>query len=293
MFVVEGRNQRRPIASMPGIFQQSVDNMLIEAHEALKLGVKSLMLFGIPDEKDPEASHAYFEDGVIQRAIRELKANFGPDVVVMADTCLCEYTSHGHCGMILDGQVVNDPSVEVLALAAISQAQAGADMVCPSDMMDGRVQAIRWALDDAGFEDLPIMSYAVKYASALYAPFRDAAASAPAFGDRKSYQMDPRNRREALLEAEQDVIEGADILMIKPALGALDIVRDVRELVSHPIAVYNVSGEYSMVKAAAQAGFIDERKVVLELLTGMRRAGADILVTYHALDVARWLVDEA
>lgn len=289
VFVTEGRNQRHAIASMPGIYQQSVDNLLIEADQALKLGIKALMLFGVPQEKDPQATSAHDASGPVQQATQKLKETFGQDLVVMTDACLCEYTTHGHCGIVLEGQVVNDPSVDVLALAAVSQAQAGADVICPSDMMDGRVQTIRWALDEAGFEDVPILSYASKYASAFYAPFRDAAQSAPSFGDRKTYQMDPRNAREALAEIEQDLLEGADMLMLKPALGYLDIVAKARELTNVPLVVYNVSGEYAMVKAAAQAGWLDEETVVLELLTGMRRAGADLIVTYHALDAARWL----
>lgn len=289
LFIVGGQHQRRPVPSMPGVFQQSVDNALIEIDQALKLGVKSVMLFGIPDEKDPQASSAFDANGVVQRAIREIKKHFGSDLVVMADTCLCEYTSHGHCGMVLDQQVVNDPSVEVLSQAAVSQAEAGADVVCPSDMMDGRVQSIRWALDDAGYGDTALMSYAVKYASSFYGPFRDAAGSAPSFGDRRSYQMDWRNRREAIAEVEQDVLEGADMLMVKPAMAYLDIVLEVRELTTQPVVCYNVSGEYAMVKAASQNGWIDEQKVVLELLTGIKRAGADLIVTYHTLEAAQWL----
>ncbi len=292
LFIVSGRNQRREIPSMPGIFQQSVENALIEVDEALKLGIKAVMLFGVPEEKDPQATSAYDEHGVVQEAIRQIKQSFGQDIVVMADTCLCEYTSHGHCGIILESQVMNDPSIETLSRAAVSQAQAGADVVCPSDMMDGRVQAIRWALDDAGYSDTAILSYAAKYASAFYAPFRDAAESAPAFGDRRSYQMDYRNRREAMCEVEQDLIEGADMIMVKPAMGYLDILNQVREMMDLPLVAYNVSGEYSMVKAAAQNGWIDEQKVVLELLTGIKRAGANMIVTYHALDAAKWLQED-
>lgn len=291
-FLVEGRNQRQAIASMPGIFQQSVDNALIEMDQCLKLGIKAVMLFGVPDEKDPQGTSAFESYGVVQQATRQIKENFGQDLVVMTDTCLCEYTNHGHCGIVMEGQVLNDPSVETLAQVAVSQAQAGADIVCPSDMMDGRVAVIREALDEAGLTDTAIMSYAVKYASSLYAPFRDAAESAPSFGDRRSYQMDYRNRREAMQEVEQDDLEGADILMVKPALGYLDIIARIRGEYTEfktPIAAYNVSGEYSMLKAAAQNGWIDERQVVMELLTGICRAGADIIVTYHALDAARWL----
>ncbi len=289
LFLVEGRHQQRPIPSMPGIYQNSIENALIEADKALKLGIKALMLFGVPEEKDPQGTSSYESHGVVQQATRKLRETFGNDIVIMTDTCLCEYTSHGHCGVILDNQVVNDPTLETLAKAAVSQAEAGADVVCPSDMMDGRVQTIRWALDDAGFSDTAILSYAVKYASAFYSPFRDAAASAPAFGDRRSYQMDWRNRREAFREVEEDMLEGADMLMVKPAIGYLDILSQVRERTDLPVVAYNVSGEYSMVKAAAQHGWIDERQVVLELLTGIKRAGADLIVTYHALDAASWL----
>lgn len=289
LFIVEGRNQRHEIASMPGIFQQSVDNALIEIDRCLKLGIKGVMLFGIPEEKDPQGTSAYVSHGVVQEATRQIRNAFGQDVILMTDTCLCEYTSHGHCGIVMEGQVLNDPTVETLAQVAVSQAEAGADVVCPSDMMDGRVQTIRWALDDAGYSDTAIMSYAVKYASSFYSPFREAAESAPAFGDRRSYQMDYRNAREALFEVEQDLLEGADLLMIKPALGYLDILRQARDTVHLPLAAYNVSGEYSMVKAAAQKGWIDERQVVLEVLTGIKRAGADVIVTYHALDAAAWL----
>jgi porphobilinogen synthase len=288
-FLVEGRNQRRSISSMPGIYQQSVDNALIEIDQALKLGVKGIMLFGIPEEKDPQGTCSYESHGVVQQATRTIKETFGTDIVVMTDTCLCEYTSHGHCGIVMDGQVLNDPTIETLSKAAVSQAEAGADVVCPSDMMDGRVQTIRWALDEAGYSDTAIMSYAVKYASAFYSPFREAAESAPSFGDRRGYQMDYRNAREALLEVEQDLLEGADMLMVKPAIGYLDILSQVRESVNVPVVAYNVSGEYSMVKAAAAQGWIDEEKIVLELLTGIKRAGADLIVTYHALDAAKWL----
>jgi len=288
-FITTGRHQRRDIPSMPGIYQQSADNLLIEADRCLKLGIKSVMLFGLPEEKDPQATSAFDEKGVVQEATRLLKQNFGTDLVVMTDTCLCEYTTHGHCGLVMDSGIVNDPTLDVLSQTAVSQAAAGADVVCPSDMMDGRVQSIRWALDDAGFTQTVIMAYSAKYASAMYAPFRDAAASTPAFGDRRTYQMDPKNRREALLEVEQDVLEGADIIMLKPALGYLDIVREVRDLIAQPIAVYNVSGEYAMVKAAVAQGWLDESKIVPELLTGMKRAGADLIVTYHAMEAVAWI----
>lgn len=289
LFVNDERGSRKPVESMPGIYQQSIDNMLIEAGQALELGIRAVLLFGIPSEKDQEGSSAWFEDGVTQRAIRALKEQFGSDLMVIADTCMCEYTSHGHCGILLDGKVLNDPTLDVLARTAVSQAQAGADIIAPSDMMDGRVAWIRDALDDAGYDDTPIMAYSAKYASALYAPFRDAAESTPAFGDRRGYQMDARNALEALDEVDLDVREGADMIMVKPALPYLDIIRRVRERVNLPVVAYNVSGEYGMVKAAALNGWIDERSVVLELLTGIRRAGADLIITYHALDAARWL----
>lgn len=289
LFINDERHSRIPVESMPGIYQQSVDNAIIEAGKALEAGIKSVLVFGIPSEKDQEGSSAWFEQGVTQRAIRELKKQFGNDLMVIADTCLCEYTSHGHCGVLLEGRVLNDPTLDILARTAVSQAQAGADMIAPSDMMDGRVAYLRDALDDAGYDDTPIMAYSAKYASSLYAPFRDAAESTPAAGDRKGYQMDPRNMREALEEVALDVQEGADIIMVKPALPYLDVIREVRRMVNLPVAAYNVSGEYSMVKAAAANGWIDERNVVLELLTGIKRAGADLIITYHALDAARWL----
>ncbi len=289
IFVNDERASRIPITSMPGIYQQSVDNIAIEAGKAMEAGIRAVLLFGVPSEKDQEGSSAWFEQGVTQRAIRELKRQFGQDLMVIADTCLCEYTSHGHCGVMMEGRVLNDPTVEIIARTAVSQAQAGADMVAPSDMMDGRVAVIRDALDDAGYDDLPIMAYSAKYASSLYAPFREAADSTPASGDRKAYQMDPRNAREALEEVALDVQEGADIVMVKPALPYLDVIAHVRQMVNLPVAAYNVSGEYSMVKAAAANGWINERSVVLELLTGIRRAGADLIITYHAVEAARWL----
>lgn len=287
-FVVEGTNVRVPISSMPGIHQQSIDQMLKEANEAAALGVNAVILFGIPDAKDSEASGAWREDGIVQKAARALKARF-PDLIVVADTCLCEYMDHGHCGIVADGRVLNDLSLSILQRTAVSQAAAGADIVAPSDMMDGRVEALRQALDAEGFEHVPIMAYSSKYASALYGPFREAAQSAPQFGDRTTYQMDPSNAREALREIELDIQEGADIVMVKPALPYLDIISRARTLTNLPIAAYNVSGEYSMVKAAAANGWIDERRVVLELLTGIVRAGADLIITYHAKDVAGWL----
>jgi porphobilinogen synthase len=289
LFINDERHSRIPIASMPGIYQQSVDNAVIEAGKALDAGIRAVLVFGVPSEKDQEGSSAWFEQGVAQRAIRELKKQFGQDLMVIADTCLCEYTSHGHCGVLLEGRVLNDPTLDILARTAVSQAQAGADMIAPSDMMDGRVAYIRDALDDAGYDDTPIMAYSAKYSSSLYAPFRDAAESTPAFGDRKSYQMDPRNAREAIEEVLLDVQEGADIIMVKPALPYLDIIYQVRQAVNLPVAAYNVSGEYSMVKAAAANGWIDEKSVVMETLTAIKRAGADLIITYHALDAARWL----
>lgn len=289
LFINDERHSRIPVESMPGIYQQSIDNAVIEAGKALEAGIRSVLVFGVPAEKDQEGSSAWFEQGVTQRAIRELKKQFGQDLMVIADTCLCEYTSHGHCGVLLQGQVLNDPTLDILARTAVSQAQAGADMIAPSDMMDGRVAYIRDSLDDAGYDDMPIMAYSAKYASSLYAPFRDAAESTPSAGDRKGYQMDYRNAREALEEVALDVQEGADIIMVKPALPYLDIIREVRRMVNLPVAAYNVSGEYSMVKAAAANGWIDEKNAVLELLTGIKRAGADLIITYHALDAARWL----
>lgn len=292
LFINDEIHSRIPVTSMPGIYQQSIDNAVIEAGNALEAGVRSVLLFGVPSEKDQEGSGAWFEQGVTQRAIRELKRQFGQDLMIIADTCLCEYTSHGHCGVIMDGRVLNDPTLDILARTAVSQAQAGADIIAPSDMMDGRVGYLRDSLDDAGYDDIPIMAYSAKYASSLYSPFRDAAESTPASGDRKSYQMDPRNAREALEEVMQDVEEGADIIMVKPALSYLDIISQVRQLTRLPVAAYNVSGEYSMVKAAAANGWINERDVVLELLTGIKRAGAEIIITYHALDAARWLLKQ-
>jgi porphobilinogen synthase len=292
LFVNDEIHSRIPVDSMPGIYQQSIDNVVIEAGKALEAGLRSVLLFGVPAEKDQEGSSAWFEQGVTQRAIRELKRQFGQDLMIIADTCLCEYTSHGHCGVLMEGRVLNDPTLDILARTAVSQAQAGADIIAPSDMMDGRVAYLRDSLDDAGYDDIPIMAYSAKYASSFYAPFRDAAESTPASGDRKSYQMDPRNAREALEEVMQDVQEGADIIMVKPALAYLDIISQVRQMIKLPVAAYNVSGEYSMVKAAAANGWINERDVVLELLTGIKRAGAEIIITYHALDAARWLLKQ-
>jgi porphobilinogen synthase len=288
LFVTYGRGIRHEVESMPGVFQYSVDKLTYEAKEVAALGINAVLLFGIPQGKDEVGSLAYRSDGVIQQAIRAIK-KAAPELLVITDVCLCEYTSHGHCGIVVDGDVDNDKTLELLARMALSHAEAGADIIAPSDMMDGRVKAIREALDGSGFTNLPIMSYAVKYASAFYGPFRDAAQSAPQFGDRRSYQMDSANVREALREAEQDVVEGADIIMVKPALAYLDVISKVRDTFNHPIAAYNVSGEYAMVKAAASHGWIDERRLVMEILTSIKRAGADVIITYHAKDVARWL----
>lgn len=289
-FVVETDDAsfKKPIASMPGQFQLGPKALEETVAKAVDQGLMSVLLFGIPKVKDEKASQAYADEGVVQEAVRRLKDRF-PELVVVTDVCLCEYTSHGHCGLLRGAEILNDPTVELLAKAALSHARAGADIVAPSDMMDGRVAAIRDTLDENGFTDIPIMSYAVKYASAFYGPFRDAAESAPAFGDRKTHQMDPANRREALREAEADAAEGADILMVKPGLPYLDILRDLSDSFDLPVAVYNVSGEYSMVKAAAANGWIDEKRIVLETLTAFKRAGADLILTYHAEDALGWL----
>jgi porphobilinogen synthase len=288
LFATNGENVKIPIGSMPGVYQMSVDNILREGEECLKLGIPAVILFGIPAYKDEKGSSAFDPDEAVQKATMALKQEY-PELLVMTDVCLCEYTSHGHCGLIEDGDVKNDPTLNLLARTALSHARAGADIVAPSDMMDGRVAAIRSALDEHGFEHIPVMSYAAKYASAFYGPFRDAAGSAPQFGDRRSYQMDPANIREALKEVEQDLAEGADMLMVKPALSYLDVIRAVKEVTNVPLAAYNVSGEYAMIKAAAQNGWIDEKRVVLEMLLSMKRAGADIILTYFAKDAAAWL----
>lgn len=288
VFVAPGENLVRPIEAMPGIYRYSIDKLLEELVEVERLKIPGILLFGLPAVKDDLASEAYDPNGIIQRAVRAIKKNF-PNLLVVTDLCLCEYTSHGHCGVVKNERVLNDPTLDLLAKTALSQAEAGADMLAPSDMMDGRVGAIRAALDRAGYTDVLIMSYSAKYASAFYGPFREAADSAPQFGDRKTYQMNPANAAEALREARLDIEEGADIIMIKPALAYLDVVRLVKDNTSFPVAAYNVSGEYCMIKAAAQKGWLDERKVVLELLTGIKRAGADIILTYHAKDAARWL----
>ncbi|MBX4161354.1 porphobilinogen synthase [Priestia megaterium] len=291
IFIVEGEQKRNAVKSMPGVNQISLDYLNGEIQELVDLGIKSAMVFGVPAEKDAVGSQAYHDHGIVQKGIRQIKENF-PDFVVIADTCLCQYTDHGHCGVIEDGKILNDPSLDLLARTAVSQAKAGADIIAPSNMMDGFVAAIRHGLDEAGFEDVPVMSYAVKYASAFYGPFRDAAHSSPQFGDRKTYQMDPANRLEALREAESDVEEGADFLIVKPALSYLDIMRDVKNTFNLPVVAYNVSGEYSMIKAAAQNGWVNEKEIVLEKLISMKRAGADLIVTYHAKDAARWLSDK-
>ena len=288
LFVMEGTRTKKPVASMPGVCNLTIDYLLEEVNIVKSLGIPGILLFGIPEYKDGVGSGAYAENGIIQKAVRAIKDKY-PDLLVITDVCLCEYTDHGHCGLVKDGEVLNEATLELLARTAVSHARAGADIVAPSDMMDGRVQAIRQALDDEGFINTPIMSYSVKYASAFYGPFREAAGSAPQFGDRKSYQMDPPNKREALREVEQDIAEGADIIIVKPAMAYTDIIAAVKDNFDHPVAAYNVSGEYSMIKAAAQMGWIDEQKITLELLTGMKRAGADIIITYHAMDVARWI----
>lgn len=288
LFVIEGESIKNEVPSMPNVFQLSLDNLNQEIDEVYKLGIKAIMLFGIPQEKDAEGTGAYAPDGIIQRATQQIKQRY-PEILVVADTCLCEYTSHGHCGVIREQDVDNDASLSLLAKTAISQAKAGADIIAPSNMMDGFVAVIRKALDDAGFEEIPIMSYAVKYASAFYGPFRDAADSTPEFGDRHTYQMDPANRREALREMQSDIEEGADLLIVKPALSYLDIVRDVKNHTNIPIVAYNVSGEYSMVKAASQNGWIDEEAIVMEKMISMKRAGADLILTYFAKDVAKWI----
>jgi porphobilinogen synthase len=288
LFVCEGEGVRKEIGSMPGCFNLSLDELVREVEGARKDGVRSVILFGVPYKKDARGTGAYAEDGIVQRAIRALKRET-KDLIVIADNCLCEYTDHGHCGVIEEGEVLNDPTLDLLCATAVSQAEAGADIIAPSNMMDGFVAAIRDALDRAGFEQIPIMSYAVKYASGFYGPFREAAQSAPQFGDRRGYQMDPANSREAMREAELDYEQGADILMVKPALPYLDIIRAVRERFETPIAAYQVSGEYAMIKAAARLGWIDEQRVVTESLTSIKRAGADIILTYFARQVAQRL----
>jgi porphobilinogen synthase len=286
LFVTPGEGVRREIASLPGCFHLSVDQVAREAEEVEKLGIAGVILFGLPSAKDPVGSEGYADDGVVQQAVRAIRGACR-ELLVITDVCLCEYTSHGHCGVVENGEVKNDPTLPLLAKMAVSHARAGAHVVAPSDMMDGRVGAIREALDEAGFDELPILSYAAKYASAFYGPFREAADSAPQFGDRRGYQMDPANVREALREVQLDVEEGADIVMVKPALPYLDVIRAVAETAGRPVAAYNVSGEYAMVKAAAAKGWVDEERIMREVLTSIRRAGADVILTYHAKDFAR------
>ncbi|MBF2358341.1 porphobilinogen synthase [Listeria welshimeri] len=288
IFVKDGTESKTEVVSMPGVFQFPLHELEEEMRTVESLGIKAVILFGIPAEKDAVGTQAYHDHGIIQEATKLIKNNH-PEIIVVADTCLCEFTDHGHCGVIENGEILNDESLELLKKTAVSQASAGADIIAPSNMMDGFVQVIREGLDEAGFYDIPIMSYAVKYASAFYGPFRDAAGSAPQFGDRKSYQMDPANREEALREAISDEKEGADFLIVKPSLSYLDIMRDVKNNTNLPVVAYNVSGEYAMVKAAAQNGWIDEEKIVLEMLTSMKRAGATLIITYFAKDVSKYL----
>ena len=291
LFVMEGENLAEPVESMPGICQYSLDRMNEELDRVMEAGIPAILIFGIPAHKDEVGSGAYDEHGIVQEAIRRIKRDY-PDLIVIADVCLCEYTSHGHCGLIRDGIILNDETLPLLAKSAVSYAEAGADIVAPSDMMDKRVGAIRKALDEAGFTYTPIMAYSAKFASGYYGPFRDAAHSAPGFGDRKTYQMDPANGQEALREVEEDLAEGADLIIAKPAMAYMDIIRAIHENYNVPIVAYNVSGEYAMVKAAAANGWIDEKKIVMENMIGMKRAGAKMIITYHALDVARWIREE-
>ncbi len=288
MFITYGKGVKKKIPAMPGCFQQSVDMAVKEARKVYSLGIPAVLLFGIPRHKDQKASAAYSSKGVVQTAVRAIKDKV-PELMVITDVCLCEYTDHGHCGIVENGKILNDPTLELLAKEALSHAKAGADIVAPSDMMDGRVAIIREALDAQGFQDIPIISYAAKYASSFYSPFRDAAESVPQFGDRKSYQMDPSNRREAVKEVALDIEEGADMVMVKPAMCYLDIISDIKDSFEVPVAAYNVSGEYSMIKAAAKLGWIDERKVVMEVLTSIKRAGADLILTYFAVDAVKEL----
>lgn len=288
VFVCHGTGVREEIPSMPGQHRLSVDELVKEAQEVRDLGIPGILLFGLPEKKDERGSEAYAQDGIVQQAVSAIKAEVD-DLLVITDVCMCEYTSHGHCGIVRDGYVQNDETVELLAATAVSHAMAGADIIAPSDMMDNRVGAIRQALDENGYENTTIMAYSAKYASAFYGPFRDAAECAPQFGDRKAYQMDPANSREALKEVSLDIAEGADIVMVKPALPYLDIIRQVKDSTDLPVAAYNVSGEYSMVKAAAQNGWIDEQRVTMEVLISIKRAGADIILTYHAKDAVRWI----
>ena len=291
IFVTHGRDVRNEIGPMPGVHQLSLDNLVSEIGEIVGLGIPAVLLFGIPAKNDAEGTEAYVPSGVVQEAVRVIKQS-APDLMVVTDVCLCEYTDHGHCGVVIDGKVDNDRTLELLAKTALSQAEAGADMVAPSAMMDGQVAAVRDALDSDGFQDTPIMAYSVKYASAFYGPFRVAAESAPQFGDRSGYQMDPANAQQAMREIEQDIEEGADIVMVKPALAYLDVIATAKKALGHPMAAYNVSGEYAMVKAAAENEWIDGRRVTMEILTAIKRAGADMIISYHAKEVAHWLAGE-
>jgi porphobilinogen synthase len=288
LFVIAGENIKNPISSMPGCYQLSIGNVLPEVREVVALGIKAILLFGIPAHKDPAATGAYDHEGIVQMAIRAIKDEF-PDLVIITDVCLCEYTDHGHCGVIQEGEVLNDVTLELLSKMAVTHAESGADIVAPSDMMDGRVAAIRNALDDDGFTDTILLSYSSKFASAFYGPFREACECAPSFGDRKTYQMDPANGEEAVREALLDIEEGADMIMVKPAIPFLDVIHAVKQETKFPLAAYNVSGEYAMIKAAAANGWLDEQRAVLEAITGIKRAGADLIITYHAKDLATWL----
>lgn len=291
VFVIAGENICNPVESMPGIYQYSLDRIAEELDRVVEAGIKAVLVFGISDHKDEVGSGAYDEHGIVQEAIRLMKKEY-PDLLVIADVCLCEYTSHGHCGLIQDGEILNDETLPLLAKAAVTYARAGADIIAPSDMMDKRVAAIREALDENGFINIPILSYSAKFASGYYGPFRDAAHSAPGFGDRKTYQMDPANGQEALREVEEDILEGADMIIAKPALAYMDVMKEISLNYNIPIVAYNVSGEYAMVKAAAENGWIDEKKIVMENMVGFKRAGAKMIITYHALDVARWIKEE-
>ena len=288
LFVIEGNGTKQEIVPMPGVFHFSIDKLQREAEEIARLGIPAVLLFGIPKHKDDTGSEAYSRDGIVQKAIRAIKKTV-PELLIITDVCLCEYTSHGHCGIIVNGDVDNDRTLPILARTAISHAEAGADIIAPSDMMDGRVRTIRETLDEKGFQNTPILAYAAKYASSFYGPFREAAQSVPQFGDRRAYQIDPPNLRETLREVEQDIAEGADIVMVKPALSYLDVIRSVRNRFDYPLAAYNVSAEYSMVKAAGQKGWIDEKRITMEIITAIKRAGADIIITYHAKEAAGWL----
>ena len=292
IFVAEGENIKTPVDSMPTVYQYSIDRLEEILPQIADSGISGLLIFGIPAHKDARGPEAYNDEGITQRAIRYIKAHY-PDMIVIADVCLCEYTDHGHCGLVCGCKILNDETLPLLSAMSVSLAKAGADIIAPSDMMDGRVAAIRKSLDENGFTDTPIMAYSAKFASGYYSPFRDAAHSAPGFGDRKTYQMDPANGREALREIEDDIREGADLVMVKPALAYLDVLKSARERFDLPLVAYNVSGEFSMVKAAAQMGWIDERRIVMENLTAIKRAGADIIITYHALDAAAWIKEEA